>query len=75
VRAAVAVAGTVAVGGYITEAQVNHHYRLILEWPQHFEAASGVAWVAVVAFVAEATIRHIRGRRRHGGDRHGRPDS
>lgn len=61
--AAVAVAGVVVSGLYVTESQLSHHYKLVLEWPQHFEAVSGVAWVAVALFFADATIRHLRSRR------------
>jgi arabinofuranan 3-O-arabinosyltransferase len=75
VLGAVAVAAMVETGGLITEGQMSHHYRLILEWPQHFEWVSGLAWVAVASLAAEATVRHVRGWRPRPGDHRGRPDS
>jgi hypothetical protein len=54
----------VAVTGlYVTAGQLNHHYALVLEWPQHFEAVTGLAWVAVILLVAEAVMRHLQARR------------
>jgi len=71
-----AVAGVLISGLYVTAAQLTHHYRLVLEWPQHFEAVSGLAWVAVALLAAEAMISHLRGRRalRASTDRHEHQD-
>jgi hypothetical protein len=40
--------------------QLHHHFPLVLEWPQHFEGAGHVAWVAVALLAADVVIDRLR---------------
>ena len=60
--ALVAVAGIALSGAYVTASQIDHHFPLALEWPQHFEAVREVAWIAVVLLGVDAFVRHIQAR-------------
>jgi hypothetical protein len=63
VPAAAAVAGIVVAGLFVTQQQLAHNYRLSLDWPQHFNTVSGVAWVGVALLAADALVRHLQARR------------
>jgi hypothetical protein len=58
----IAVAGIAVSGAFVTASQVEHHFPLALEWPQHFEAVRELAWVAVVVLGIDAFVRHIQAR-------------
>ncbi|HSS08486.1 MAG TPA: discoidin domain-containing protein, partial [Acidimicrobiales bacterium] len=57
-----AIVGVALSGAYVTQSQINHHFPLVLEWPQHFEGVRDVAWIAVVLLGIEAAIRHLQAR-------------
>jgi hypothetical protein len=61
---AAAVAAVLLSGLFVTQQQLAHRYPLVLQWPQHFKAVAGLAWVGIVLFAADALVRHLRGRRR-----------
>jgi hypothetical protein len=60
--ALVAVVGVALSGAYVIRSQITHHFPLVLEWPQHFEAVRDVAWVAVVLLGIDAVVRHLQAR-------------
>jgi hypothetical protein len=60
---AVAVAGVLLAGLFVTQQQLARNYRLSLDWPQHFNSVSGVTWVGVALLAADALVRHIQARR------------
>jgi hypothetical protein len=60
---AAAVAAVLLSGLFVTQQQLAHRYPLVLEWPQHFKAVAGLAWVGIVLFASDAFVRHLRGRR------------
>jgi hypothetical protein len=62
VPALVAVASVALSGAYVIESQITHHFPLVLEWPQHFEAVRDLAWIAVVLLGVEAFSRHLQAR-------------
>jgi len=59
--------------------QLHHHFPLVLEWPQHFERAAHVAWVAVALLGADVVIDRLRpfsdSRVRDAMDRAGKTDT
>ena len=58
-----AVAAVAVTGLFVTQQQLAYHYPLVLEWPQHFDAVAGLAWVGIALLAADALVRHLRGRR------------
>jgi hypothetical protein len=63
VPAASAVAAIVVAGLFVTQQQLARNYRLSLDWPQHFNSVSALAWIGVALLAADALIRHIQARR------------
>jgi hypothetical protein len=61
--AAVAVAAVGLSDLFVIRQQAAHHFPLVLEWPQHFSAVAGLAWVGVALLAIEALLRHIQSRR------------
>ena len=61
--AAVAVAAVGLSDLFVIRQQAAHHYPLVLEWPEHFTAVAGLAWVGVALLAIEALLRHIQSRR------------
>ncbi|HEY2430432.1 MAG TPA: alpha-(1-_3)-arabinofuranosyltransferase family protein [Acidimicrobiales bacterium] len=55
-----AVALVLAAGVSELAVQLHHHFPLVLEWPQHFEAAGRLAWVAVALLGADAVVDRLR---------------
>ncbi len=60
---AAAVIAVLLSGLFVTQQQLVHHYPLVLEWPQHFAAVAGLAWIGTALLAADALVRHLRGRR------------
>jgi hypothetical protein len=58
-----AVGLLVAVDRMVAAAQGTFHYAAQFGWPDHFETASTVAWLAVMALGADALVQEVRARR------------
>jgi hypothetical protein len=63
--ALIAVAGIALSGAYVTASQIQDHFPLALEWPQHFEAVRELAWISVLVLGIDAFVRHVQARWRH----------
>jgi hypothetical protein len=61
--AAAAVTGVLASGLFVTQQQLANNYRLSLDWPQHFNSVSALAWIGVALLAADALVRHLQARR------------
>ena len=60
--AAGCVALVVGVDWMVTASQALHHFAAEFGWPQHFETAGRVAWLAVVVLSADAIVEIARNR-------------
>ena len=58
-----AVGLVVAVDRLVAGGQSTFHYTAQFGWPNHFETAGTVAWLAVMALGADALVQEVRTRR------------
>jgi hypothetical protein len=64
VAPAAAAVGAIGLSAlFVIDRQTTHHYPLVLDWPAHFQAVAGLAWVGVALLAIEALLRHIQARR------------
>ena len=63
VPAGVALAALAGGSAFVVLSQLDHHYRVGLEWAHHFQAVAGVTWIALVLLAADTVIRQLQARR------------
>jgi hypothetical protein len=70
VLAVAAIGLLVVVDEMVTAGQSKFHYLAEFGWPNHFETAGTIAWLAVMALGADAVVELVRARRRRGRGKH-----
>jgi arabinofuranan 3-O-arabinosyltransferase len=67
-----AVGLLVVVDEMVTAGQAKFHYLAEFGWPNHFETAGDIAWLAVMALLADGAVEVVRSRRFHRRGKHTR---